>query len=609
MVVRAVGVEDCLGVVLAMLVERYSKSALSVSDFVLNLTSCFEAATVLSAANQWLGLVFDALQPRSAAKQKKMLLSDSLLAFSAKPKEEQVEAREALIDGLSSLLRHQALRKRLAVSLNTGDDDSITSIRLANVSLTEQTIQLAQRPGMSSDTNLQEAADGLLTAVLGLLPTKDFIASCAQLMQSGSSSTREQVFHSLESRVHSSKPSNAMERQTFLDVLPSCAVFISHDQPVEVRMAAIGCIDAISEKFGKSDRRSVKNAAVRVAADAALGADDNKLRVLSLLCLASMAGVLGDGDESTSIFPDVLSLTLDYLESNITGDGPRVESAQQSAGHTQLPEAGFRLLSALLDHVTWILASGPRDLDRAIGLAAREKDCDAAAEFRALSTKKIRAAELFESVDRTWSGEVKRFESPISDWTTLDVRLFMNLVDMLHQAVQYHTKATITKNASNLFNLLLKGFDLRRQVRGTTAHIPASDGIVDFTKVDDLALETTLKMNDATFRPFFNRLVEWATTGLPGKDTEGRTERLKSLYSFALLLFERLRSLVTSYMSFLLDNAGEVLRDAQSQYIDPNLLGLVVNTLGSSFRDDEDDFWTAPSHFDVVAQPPRDHPL
>jgi U3 small nucleolar RNA-associated protein 10 len=66
--------------------------------------------------------------------------------------------------------------------------------------------------------------------------------------------------------------------------------------------------------------------------------------------------------------------------------------------------------------------------------------------------------------------------------------------------------------------------------------------VVDRVEViyNEVAISVILKLNDATFRPFFIRLVEWATA-LPDKDVTGRTSRATVLYKFLTALFGKLK--------------------------------------------------------------------
>lgn len=109
------------------------------------------------------------------------------------------------------------------------------------------------------------------------------------------------------------------------------------------------------------------------------------------------------------------------------------------------------------------------------------------------------------------------------------------------------------------------------------------------------------KFNDATFRPIFSNLIEWASS-LPKKEKVGRALRLQSIYSFMAVFFDNLKSIVTNYATYLLDDAVEILRSVDPKDdISKELWSRVLRTLTKCFEHDQDDFWQAPSHFTVVA--------
>jgi U3 small nucleolar RNA-associated protein 10 len=117
-------------------------------------------------------------------------------------------------------------------------------------------------------------------------------------------------------------------------------------------------------------------------------------------------------------------------------------------------------------------------------------------------------------------------------------------------------------------------------------------------------MDMTLKLNDTTFRPFFLRLVSWAAEELPKSDSVGRTLRGVALYDFAHRLFEQLGGLVTSYSGVVLENVVSVLEAADSASQEGReLLAHALRAMQSSFSNDQDDFWSAPQHFDAIRAP------
>ena len=498
------------------------------------------------------------------------------MPFGEKDAEQIEDSVDVLLQALSLLMENTALRKRIAKEFAKSDDEA-DKLRTIYARLLEQTMQLSRT--LASNDDLRDTASSVLGSLLGLTPTKDFIETSAQLMQTGSDETRQQVFQSLEARVAQAKRGDASLQQTFLEVLPNCCVFVEVEQPVAVRHAAITCMDQIVEKYGKRDRAAVLQAAEAVAGDAALGSKEDSLRTMSTLCLASMVEVLGD--EFIPILPRVLGKTLDYLD--------EVQSALKR--NEPLQSAAFGFATAVLDHLPWMYSANY--LDRTLMQAAKAQKIasDSSIAFCRLAPEKLEAEALLSSLDRTLPSLLGGGQLPAVD----------QHLRILGLTVQHNSKRILKQHSAVIFSLLLKAFDLRR----TEADDDDQEHwLVRFSQVDQIALDLVLKLDDQTFRPFFIRFTEWAVNGLPKRDFSGRTLRLTSLYSFAHRFFEQLQSIVTSYASYLLEASAHLLDTISLKTNeDRTLLNAVLQTLSSSFSHDQDDFWQMPDHFNAIATP------
>lgn len=121
-------------------------------------------------------------------------------------------------------------------------------------------------------------------------------------------------------------------------------------------------------------------------------------------------------------------------------------------------------------------------------------------------------------------------------------------------------------------------------------------------EVNEVAIKMIYKFNDSTFRPIFANLVEWAASKLPKRDIIGRVLRLQSVYGFMAVFFDDLKSIVTSYVTYLLENSVEILNNANLKDEESKKLwSKVLQTLANCFEHDQDDFWQSPSHFSIVA--------
>jgi U3 small nucleolar RNA-associated protein 10 len=174
-------------------------------------------------------------------------------------------------------------------------------------------------------------------------------------------------------------------------------------------------------------------------------------------------------------------------------------------------------------------------------------------------------------------------------------------LSVLSTAIDKHSKAVVTKNSSVLSTIFLSAFDLRRQWSESSQDVSADEITEIEALVNDVAIKMIYKFNDATFRPIFSKLIEWAAAGLPKKDQTGRILRLQSVYSFMTVFFSNLKSIVTSYATYLIDNMVEVLSTVNVKDDDSKeLWARVLGTLVQCCEHDQDDFWQSPSHFDAI---------
>jgi U3 small nucleolar RNA-associated protein 10 len=135
--------------------------------------------------------------------------------------------------------------------------------------------------------------------------------------------------------------------------------------------------------------------------------------------------------------------------------------------------------------------------------------------------------------------------------------------------------------------------------------------------LNNIAIKMIYKLNDTSFRPVFSRLVDWGTK-CPGIRKEGfeRAQLLRKTSLFSLLahFFATLKSIVTSYASYILESAIEALKhtlgfistdgDKVIAKMDTDTLSFWLATLSmlrETFTYDADAFFASPSHFDNLA--------
>jgi U3 small nucleolar RNA-associated protein 10 len=158
----------------------------------------------------------------------------------------------------------------------------------------------------------------------------------------------------------------------------------------------VTCVDKISEKYGKKDLDAVAAAATTIAGDDCLGQPSQSLRVMALLCLASLVDVLQDG--IVPVLPVAIPKALAYLEQSLTGDEPNVE----------LHNASYAFMAALAQHIPYMISG--TYLDRLLACS----NASAAAQLDAESVgnrthclqflaKLVEPKVLYDALNRNWA--------------------------------------------------------------------------------------------------------------------------------------------------------------------------------------------------------------
>ncbi|KAK4985088.1 snoRNA-binding rRNA-processing protein utp10 [Elasticomyces elasticus] len=578
---ETLGPADCLHAVIAMLVEKYPTDS-RVPQFVADLLNHFDPQTGLTAAAGYIDILCDSLQPKRS-------ISDIVLDLKEKPAEYIAGSVERLLITFASLLQDRSFRNKLVRDLSQ-QDEVAEVLRKHFATVLEKAMMLSS--DVASRDNFhgpQSAASGLLSALLGLLPTVDFVKSAAPLLSREDDNLRRKVVQSLEARIRTEKSSHEATRLAILDFLPHLTSIVQRSADVPLRHISIVCLDQASEKYGKKDTDRILTVAKIVTSDQALGSADNRLRIISLLCLASMVEVLRE--EFIPLLPQALARAFDYIEATVKANSP----------NEKLYETAFTFITAILEYLPYIVSRKYLDTLLVLSFESAEAGLsDEADETRLkcyqLIARKVGVQECFSALDRRWSSASK-----------LGVTAAEEYIGMLRMLIDFHPKSVIIRHAQILFSIFLNAYDFRRLQAVDSDGVDVDKKVeLDATEslINAAALEMTLKLNDATFRPFFVRLVEWASDDLPGKDRNGRMLRAISLFGFLTLLFEKLRSIVTNYSGYILEYAVNILEHAVPDTEEGhNMLRVVLQTLSSSFKHDQDDFWQTPAHFSTIAAP------
>jgi U3 small nucleolar RNA-associated protein 10 len=202
------------------------------------------------------------------------------------------------------------------------------------------------------------------------------------------------VLGSIDAQVRVSKNADTESTTALLDFIPRMTALIQSSTDVMLRHSAISCIDKISERFGKKDTSNVIAAAHIVSGDAGLRNPEDRLKIVSMLCLATMVDILQD--DFIPLLPQVLPQTFDYLRSSV--------SDESSTTRGSMASAAYALLNAVTEHLSYMLMGDY--LDTALQLTqacAGAKICGVnRRQFYRLAGNNVAPTEVFSAFNRNY---------------------------------------------------------------------------------------------------------------------------------------------------------------------------------------------------------------
>jgi len=275
-------------------------------------------------------------------------------------------------------------------------DDTVQP-RQIFAAIVETTIQLSKL--IESSPKSYEACSRVLAQCLDILPTSDLVQSATLLLSNSDFQVQVAAVKSIEVRAGTVVQNDLRSIQALLSFLPGAESLVHNSTEMEVKIISVSCIDRIIERFGKKDVNAVSSVAQTIAGLQALLSSDDRVRILSLLCLTSVFDVLED--EAILLLPTILPTAFEYLSQAI------------EENKTGLHNAVYTLLSDIVERVGYMFSRNY--LDTALRLSHRsvsaslETICDdSRLAFYDSVSQHLTAQEVFIAIKSTWPHAVSQ---------------------------------------------------------------------------------------------------------------------------------------------------------------------------------------------------------
>ena len=383
--VENLGPKDFLFAILAMFVDKYGATD-SMIAFTTHIISSFSVEIQLNTLIKFLDLMDDIFKPKPG-------LSASLLGKNETGDQDPVKTANKQLALLPHLLNNRRLKREIA-ELAAQDDMQSGKIQDLYATLLEKLLALASV--VKAKKPLHNRCGDALSNLLNLLSITEFLKSVEALLDRPNVDLRQKVLRALELRVDRESTSDSKSRAALLAFLPQLTVVIRESGDISYKHTAVTCVDKISEKYGKKDIEVVAAAATTIAGDHCLGQSSETLRVMALLCLASLVDVLQDA--IVPVLPEAIPKALAYLEQSLQGEVP----------DAALHNAAYAFMTALAQHVPYMISGAYLEqlLDCSYMSATADLNSESDANrFECLQflAKLVDSKALFAALQRTWS--------------------------------------------------------------------------------------------------------------------------------------------------------------------------------------------------------------
>ncbi|CAI6336762.1 unnamed protein product [Periconia digitata] len=561
---RTLGPEDALSAILALLVDRYPNSKVQ-RRFSVELLLVFDPIVSLQTIKGYLDLVED-------ASGSKRTVADTLFSLNEKQPGQIEGVLTNLLSSLADLAADERLISHVAKAFKRRSDPSPPRKLFANI--VESTIRLSKV--VARQQKVYQCCSRVLGRCLNLLPTADLVKSAELLLANADHEVQIAAIRSVEIRTSAVLSGDKTSVTSLVAFLPLLDETLQKTSNLDVKRIVLSCIESIVGRFGKRDPSAVATIAQTVSGPKSLSSDDDQVRILSLLCLTSVIDVLED--EAISLLPTVLPAACDYLGKAIEDENEGLHNAVYALLTNTVHRLGFMFSREYLIPVL--------KLSQQSAVGGLEDACDEErTQFYQSISRNLEPQEVFTAARATWTDAIAQGSEALTEQ--------LNLVQ---STIEAKTKSQLVKSSSTLFSLFLEAFKLRDAVSEKSDDFDDDEVEQMEESLVQAVISMTLKLNDATFRPFFAQLVEsFASNSL-------------TFYKFLGAFFDRFKSIVTSYSSYILDPASTLLTTLAdpSQPNEP-LQAALLTALQNTFDNDQDAFWQSPSHLSTILTPLLSH--
>ncbi|KAH3681189.1 hypothetical protein WICPIJ_007884 [Wickerhamomyces pijperi] len=614
---RTLGTSSSIHVILYLVGLQYSQAvskgrnseARSLVEFITSLLKNFTAAQQLESLILFVD-IWKCVPQQPTTNFSKTLLNSTLLSFGAA---ELTSLKINLIKFISGALASEnsnisSLKLKVATVLLDPRSKKSDQLEIRNffAGLVSSILGLLSAVPTTEQGELKSVLSELFNGILTLLPIEEFVSSVSLLLSDEAIDT--EVLESLTLLASSKFEHESPEDENALTAAEKLINILrsklesgsgSGSGSVELAQAYLDTMASLVNKFGPKTQPEILTRLLDIATgESGILSTNGETIISSMSLITNIVSTLGI--KTISYFPKIVPPALRIFKeiSELETGGAAEEEDEEEEEEEQDDSADefkanlqltvLLLLASFVKRIPAFITVNLKDILRCI-FTAHQVPEKIRGSIVQLVVQNMDHSAILKALNLLWD--------EVSTLPPVSISLYLNALEATVEVVD---KKTATQQAPRFFKLLLRLFEFRSQSEFDNNAIHRIEAVFH-----GISNKYVMKLNDKAFRPLFALMVRWAFYGEGVVNVEiSEVERLTAFFKFYNKLQESLRSIVTSYFTYFLENTVEILqRYIAGKLQDLNLRRVLFSCLISAFKYDQDDYWQAQSRFEALSEP------
>lgn len=397
----------------------------------------------------------------------------------------------------------------------------------------------------------------------------------------------------IENELNANNIDNVIEESILHKLLPVLNKGIGKNLDVELQQSYLNSFSSIVNKFGGStnvlltqdNTEALINSLNIITSNSGLLSEQPEIVISSINAITSIVNVLGV--KAIGLFPKIVPPSLNIWKKTTGSDDESSKLLQASI---------ILLLACLIKKIPAFMTTSMDSIFITI-LTSDMVDNTVRSSVLLLIVEHMDLSQVLKSLCNIWNNK-KFYQNDNAGNLGLYLNVLQSTIENMDKKSASSQSTLFMKWLIQAFEFRHYAFDENNKFDNNTIHRLESS-------FHSCGVSYVMKLNDKSFRPLFANLVRWAISG-EGSNATGNTElsRLLAFFRFFNKLQDKLKSIITSYFSYLIDPVSSILdRFANGDIVDINLRRILLNSLTSSFKYDQDDYWSQQLRFESICKP------